>query len=282
QLNSVLATNGIPQLTNGRVEVKVASGDGKATAYASVVDNRSSDPLLVSGAPLGGVGSTRFVLAGIADLETPVANWRSDVRLFNSGAAPQTATLTFYPLANASASVTKTVTVNPGEVLALDNVLQSVFGITNAGGALHATTSVTAPLIVTARTYDETANGTRGQFIPAVTASDAVGNNDRALNILQVEESVRYRTNLGIAEVTGKPAVAEVTVNLPDSRVSPTVRIPLAAFESLQLPIISSFGIGATYNARISVKVVDGDGKITAYGSVIDMKTQDPTYVPAQ
>jgi uncharacterized repeat protein (TIGR01451 family) len=282
QLNSVLAQNGIPQLTNGRVEVKVASGDGKATAYASVIDNRTNDPLLISGSPLGGIGSTRFVLAGIADLNTPVSSWRSDVRIFNSGAAPQNATLTFYPIANATASVTKTVAVNPGEVLALDNVLQSVFGVTDVGGALHATTAVTSPLIVTARTYDQTANGTRGQFIPAITQNDAVGSNDRALNILQAEESVRYRTNLGIAEVTGKPTIVEVTVSLPDSRVSPRVQIPLGAFESRQLPILSSFGIGATYNARISVKVIDGDGKITAYGSVIDMLTQDPTYIPAQ
>jgi hypothetical protein len=30
------------------------------------------------------------------------------------------------------------------------------------------------------------------------------------------------------------------------------------------------------------VRVIDGDGRVTAYGSVIDMITQDPTYVPAQ
>ena len=34
--------------------------------------------------------------------------------------------------------------------------------------------------------------------------------------------------------------------------------------------------------ARIAIKVIDGEGRITAYGSVIDMQTQDPTYVPAQ
>jgi uncharacterized repeat protein (TIGR01451 family) len=282
QLNSVMATNGITSLSNGRVEVKVTGGDGKATAYASVLDNKTNDPLLVSGTPLGGLGATRFIVPGIAELNVGFANWRSDLRIFNSGAAPQTASLTFYPLGNSSAAVTKTVTVNPGEVAALDNVLPSLFGVTNAGGALHVTTNVTAPLIVTARTYDDTANGTLGQFIPAVTAAQAVGVSDRALQILQAEESVRYRTNLGIVEVTGKPAVAEVSVNLPDSKVTPTVQIPLAAFESVQLPILSSFGIGAAYNARISVKVLQGDGKITAYGSVIDMKTQDPTYVPAQ
>jgi hypothetical protein len=40
--------------------------------------------------------------------------------------------------------------------------------------------------------------------------------------------------------------------------------------------------LGNVYNARISVKVIDGQGKVTAYGSVIDQKTQDPTFVPAQ
>ena len=35
-----------------------------------------------------------------------------------------------------------------------------------------------------------------------------------------------------------------------------------------------------TYNARVSVR--DIEGKVTTYASVIDMLTNDPTYVPAQ
>ncbi|HWS72248.1 MAG TPA: DUF11 domain-containing protein, partial [Thermoanaerobaculia bacterium] len=281
QLNSFLAQNNIT-LTNGRVEVQVTSGDGRATAYASVIDNRTNDPLLVSGVPLGGLGASRFIVPGVADLNTPNAQWRSDLRLFNSSAAPQATTVTFFPLGNASAAIARDLLVNPGEVKALDNVLQSLFGVKDAGGAVHVTTPTDAPLVVTARTYDETGNGTLGQFIPAVTAKDAVGSGERSLQILQVEDSVRYRTNLGIAEVTGKPVMAEVSVFLPDSKVSPKVLIPLAAFESRQFPILSSLGLGATYNARLSVKVIDGDGKVTAYGSVVDQSTQDPTYVPAQ
>ena len=38
----------------------------------------------------------------------------------------------------------------------------------------------------------------------------------------------------------------------------------------------------AVYNARVAVKVVSGEGRVTAYGSAIDQITQDPTYVPAQ
>jgi len=280
QLNSFLANQGIT-LTNGHIEVQATGGIGKVTAYASVIDDQSTAPLLVSGVPIGGTGATRFVIPGVASLDTG-ASWRSDVRIFNASASPQTATMTLYPTGNPSASVVQNVTIQPGEVKALDDIVHATFNLTNAGGALHVTTAAATPLVVTARTYDVTPGGTLGQFIQAVTPTDAVGNGDRSLQLIQMEDSPRYRTNLGLAEVTGKPATAEVTVILPDSKVAPKVQIPLAAFEYRQFSIISSLGLGNTYNARISVRVIDGQGKITAYGSVVDQKTQDPTYVPAQ
>ena len=280
QLNGFLASSGIT-LTNGHIEVQATSGDGKVTAYASVIDNRTTDPLLVSGVPLGGPGASRFVIPGVASLDTG-ATWRSDVRVFNSSTSPQTTTLTLYPTGNPSASVAQTVTIQPGEVKALDDIVHSTFNLTNAGGALHVTTATVVPLVVTARTFNDTTAGTLGQFLQAVTPADAVGNGERSLQLLQMEDSPRYRTNLGLTEVTGKAATAEVTVVLPDSKVAPKVQIPLAAFEYRQFSIISSLGLGNVYNARISVKVIDGQGKVTAYGSVIDQKTQDPTFVPAQ
>ncbi|HEV7484976.1 MAG TPA: hypothetical protein VGQ65_04795 [Thermoanaerobaculia bacterium] len=280
QLNGFLATNGIT-LTNGHIEVAATGGDGKVTAYASVIDNRTNDPLLVSGVPLNGLGATRYVIPGVASLDSG-ATWRSDVRVFNSSPSPQTATLTLYPTGNPSASVVQSVTIQPGEVKALDDIVHSTFNLTDAGGALHVTTATAVPLVVTARTFNDTAAGTLGQFLQAVTPADAVGTSERSLQLLQMEDSPRYRTNLGLAEITGKAATAEITVILPDSKVAPKVSIPLAAFEYRQFPIINMLVPGNVYNARISVRVIDGQGKVTAYGSVIDQKTQDPTFVPAQ
>ncbi len=280
QLSSFLATNGIT-LTNGHIEVQATGGDGKVTAYASVVDDGTSDPLLVSGVPLGGTGASRYVIPGVASLDSG-ATWRSDVRIFNNSATPQTATLTLYPTGNPASNVATSVTIQPGEVKALDDIVHTTFNLTNAGGALHVTTAVATPLVVTARTYDVTTTGTLGQFLQAVTPADAVGSGERSLQLLQMEDSPRYRTNLGLAEVTGKSVTAEVTVILPDSKVAPKVSIPLGPFEYRQFPIITSLGLSNAYNARISIRVIDGQGKVTAYGSVIDQKTQDPTYVPAQ
>jgi len=281
QMNSFLAQNNV-SLTSGHIEVKPASGDGKVTAYASIVDNKSNDPFLVSGVPLSATGTTRFIVPGIADLSGGNATWRSDVRIFNGSNAPATVTLTFYPNANPSAAVSKDVTINPSEVKPLDGVLQSTFGVTNAGGTLHVTTAVPTPLVVSARTYDQTANGTLGQFIAATTLSDAVGNGDRSLQLVQLEDSPRYRTNLGIAEVNGQPATVEISVFLPGSKAAPKATIALGAYDSRQIPILSSLGLGNAYNARVAVRVIDGAGKVTAYGSVIDQSTQAPVYVPAQ
>jgi uncharacterized repeat protein (TIGR01451 family) len=280
QLNAILGQHGI-EVTDGRVEVEVIGGSGKVTAYASVVDNLTNDPLLVSGTPLTQDGATKWILPGVANLDNAVAHWRTDMRVFNYGNAPQSATLTFFPT-DGGVARTADVLLDAGAVLTLDNIIRTRFGAENVGGVVHLATTTPANLVVTGRTYNETAGGTYGQFIPAVTALHAIGSGERTLHILQVEDSVRYRTNIGVAEVTGQPATVEVQIVLPDSKVTPTVQFQLAANEFRQFGLIRDLGLGNVYNARVTVRVIDGAGRVTAYGSVIDEQTQDPTYVPAQ
>jgi hypothetical protein len=280
QLNSFLAQNNIT-LADGRVEVQVAGGGGKVTAYASVIDNNTRDPLLVNGALLAQNGAVKWVLPGVANIDNAVAHWRTDMRVFNYGASAQPATLTFYPGGN-GAPKSVPVTLTPGAVLTLDDILSSKFSLTNAGGVVHVTTGGPSTLVVTGRTYNQTTSGTFGQFIPAVTPDEAVGANGPTLHILQVEDSTRYRTNIGLAEVSGAPALVEVSVVLPDSKFTPIVQIPLAANEFRQFALLRDLALGNVYNARVTVRVINGTGRVTAYGSVIDEQTQDPTFVPAQ
>src|SRR5207245_7223057 len=114
-----------------------------------------------------------------------------------------------------------------------------------------------APLIISGRTYDLTPNnGTYGQLTNGVTAADAIGKADRPLQILQAEDSVRARTNLGIFEVTGKPATVEVRLFLPDSKVSAATQIPLPTNGVIQFPVIQSSGLCYSYTARTSTRDV--------------------------
>jgi hypothetical protein len=282
QQRNLLADNGIT-LTDGRFEVEVTSTTGKVTAYASVIDNLTNDPLMVFPVLKGGESATRYVIPGVADINNGIASWRSDIRLFNPSTAAVTATLTYFPQpGNTAASGTKQVTIPAGQVMAIDNALQSLFILSNSGGSLLVTTSSSSKLVVTARTYNQTSNGTYGQFIPAVTPAGSVGLSDnRVLQLLQLESSDQMRTNLGFVETSGNPVTVEVSAIPSDSKVAAKTQFTLAANQFLQVSL-SQFGLGTAYNARVTVKVLSGTGRITAYGSVIDAATQDPTYVPSQ
>jgi uncharacterized repeat protein (TIGR01451 family) len=282
QLNSILASKGIT-LEDGRIEAQVISGDGRITTYASVVDSGTDDPLLVPGIIAMANQASRFVLPGIADFDTGRNHWRSDTRIFNPGTAPIEATVIFYEQNEPSRTKSTQLTIEPGQVRIIDDTLRTLFGSTNVGGALHIVTPANTALVATSRTYDQQTEGTFGQYIPAVTANDAVSSADRALEILQVEQSDRYRTNLGLAEVTGSEVTVEVTAIVPDSTVAPKLRLVLEPYEFTQLNnVLQQMNLGIVYNGRLTLKVVAGDGRLAAYGSIIDQQTQDPTYVPAQ
>jgi hypothetical protein len=281
-LNGLLAANNIT-LDDGRVEVEVVSTTGKVSAYASVLDNFSNDPLLVSPVLKSAVKSNRYVIPGVA-YSNGIANWRTDVRLYNSASTSVNATLTYYPQGAPGLPQSRSITIAAGETRGIDNILNTMFGITdlNAGGSIVVTTTSTSSIIASARTYTPTDIGTVGQFIPGVTPADSVGVADRALQLLQLEQSDAFRTNIGLAETTGNPATVEVSLVLPDSKITPVISFPLAANEFVQFSL-ASFGLtDSIYNARVAVKVVDGTGKATAYGSLVDNLSKDPTYVPAQ
>jgi hypothetical protein len=283
QINGFLQQNGIRDLPDGRVEVEVAGGDGKISAYVSEVDNATSDPLLISPVIKGETRADRYIVPGMASLRSGSAFWVTDLRVFNAGTTATPAHLTFYPMGNPDGAISRDVTLDPGEIEVLNNVLVNLFGLTtDAGGSIVITTPAETSLTATARTYNQTAAGTYGQFIPGVTVAESIGIEDRALQILQVEQSSRFRTNIGLNETSGKPVVVEVSLITPDSFATPFVTIGLAANEFRQIGLVDFALDGAVYNGRVTVKVIEGDGKVTAYGSAIDAITQDPTYVPAQ
>lgn len=281
QLSGFLSQRGI-QVNDGRVEVAVTGGGGKVTAYASVLDNRTSDPLLVSPVTIGDSSSSRFVLPGVAQF-TSGAGWQTDTRLFNAGDSAVKATLTFQSLTGAAPKTTE-LTVQPKQIMQIDRTLETLFGISNDGGAIGIVTDAPANLIATARTYrPDPSGGTVGQFIQAVTPDQAIQLGSRPLQILQVEESARFRSNIGVAEVSGKPVSVEVTAIPPDSKISSTIVVDLAPNQFTQIDsLLAKMGLSDTHNARVTVKVIDGPGSVTAYASVIDLQTQDPTFVPAQ
>jgi hypothetical protein len=287
QINNFIADSGIPTLQDGRIEVEITSNTGAVTAYASVLDNLTTDPLAVAPVAVDQISSTRYTLPGVADLNNGANNFHSDVRIFNGGTSDVTANLTYYPI-NLTAAPTQAapVLIRAGEMKVFDNMLPAFFNVRDGAGSLVVTTATPSSLVVTGRTYtDVVGGGTYGQFIPGVMPEEGLGLGDRPLEVLQIEQTDQFRSNLGLVELTGTPVTVRVTLHIPDSKVTASADLELRGNEFRQEGrIVDKFmGAGAqTYNARVSVRVVGGSGRVAAYSSVIDNKSLDPTYVPGQ
>lgn len=274
-------------LDDGRVEVEVTSSTGIVSAYASVLNNRTNDPLMVFPVQPARFTAARYVLAGIAEFSAPDGrNFHSDMRIYNGGNAPVTVTLWYYDRGQSDpGQAPRQVTIAPGQVKSYNDVLPALWPGLVGGGSIVAIAPPDASLVVTAQTYSRQADGgTKGQFIPGVTFRDAVGLGDRALEVLQLEQSAQYRSNVGVVEVTGLPAVIEIGMFEPDSKLSAFTQYGLKANEYLQFDrILESLGkLGTVYNGRVSIRVIGGEGRVYGYGSTVDNRTEDPTYVPAQ
>jgi hypothetical protein len=64
-------------------------------------------------------------------------------------------------------------------------------------------------------------------------------------------------SNIGIAEVSGKPVKVQISVVPPDSRVTANVELDLGPNEFRQLnSLVKQLGLPNTYNARVTVKVI--------------------------
>ena len=162
QLGPFLAAKGI-SATDARIEVVVDSPTGGVTTYASVLDNKTNDPLAVSPIQTATLSANRYVLPGMADFASDISNFHSDIRIFNASPFFVNATATFYPQSNGT-PVVRTVSIGVGETKVYNNVLPTLFGA-RGGGAIVITTPNNTPLVVSGRTYsnDATTGGRLGQ-----------------------------------------------------------------------------------------------------------------------
>ncbi|MEA2164417.1 MAG: hypothetical protein QOK37_2544 [Thermoanaerobaculia bacterium] len=199
-------------------------------------------------------------------------NWRTDVRIFNSGSREANVTAIFTRAGEEGwghFAAVKLV-IAPQQVLALDDVVAATL-LTSGVGQLEFVGDTTS-LIITSRTYTTAAGGTYGQFIPAVATTDAA----TLADVPHIVVTADFRTNLGFAEVNGSDGVVRVTLfDAASGAVVSQRDYPVVPFAQMQFPATGS----ALMTAEL--KVISGDARIVAYGSVVDNRSGDPIYVTA-
>jgi len=230
------------------------------------------------------------------------SQWYTTVWVYNPNAVAADLTFAFLERDRANTSpLTYRETIPSGEVRKYDNAVLTLFGL-EAWGAIRVKS--TERVIVNERFYSITGSasagsaavhedgasaellsaaerGSVGQFFSGIPASFAIGLGERTdiVGVYQTEPSSSsdFRYNYGFVETTGAGVVARVTA-FDESGVARGFRDhSILPFSQRQFAFKDSFPAVSTVNARLSVEVIAGAGRLVSYGTGIANGSQDPT-----
>ncbi len=258
--------------------VSLAEGDGPIWSYASVVDNHSGDPTTI---PMEVVSlihdGGESLVAGIA--ETTGAggtSWKSNLAVLNQSGEHVQGTL-FYRHADGVASTA--VSLADGQLVEWENVA-ALLGVSDSSGA--AAIAAEGPLVVTARTFNDTPEGTYGQFLPGLGSETAFGR-DGAGVLSQIKRTADFRTNIGFTNFSEAPCDARILLYGSDGvQMGSEVHvwsIPAGGWKQKDR-VFQAAGV-AECELGYAVVTVDTPGcELWSYASVVDNHSGDPTTIP--
>ncbi len=272
QVNRINVAAGAGALATFSVRI---NGTGRFFAYASKLDNTTSDPIFVpdslepqSEQWIDGVGAT----PGGGN-----TFFRSNLSLANRGAAAAEVTIDYLPRGASTPAATKKITLPAGETAFFSDSLTEIFSLEGAG-LYRISTPAETPVVAWARTFnDRGALGTLGQFIPGFGESELIGPGGAILQGLSDDES--YRTNLGLVNV-GTSAVG-ITVevwNRDGSKAAEKayfVASGQTAFIGRALRAIAGKDVS---NGYLIIRPASS-GSVYAWASYVDNRSTDQTFV---
>ncbi len=239
-----------------------AAASDVVSAYASVINNKSQDPVYIQAVPAPTGSSLMLPVVGRA----PGANgtfWRSDVTLFNPTSSRLTLSLRY-------GGSSKTLLLDSRDTRVLADVL-SEYGLTAGSGTLAISWSGTTGPVVTSRTYTTNeSGGTYGQSIDPVAlfASEVF--------VPGLKSDGSYRTNVGFVNGGDSTESFFVTLLSPSGTEIASKVVTLEAKAQTQTSAEALFP-GVYGGFTLAVRG-DGDARLFAYGSMVDNDSGDPVF----
>jgi PKD repeat protein len=282
QFNITDAVQGLDPNRPFSIELSVPDGQW-LIGYCSFIDGGSTDPVYIQAVRESVLNSPDY-RNGIVPGVGHIGAWRSDVTVFNPNTFTVNVDLAYHDASGAKKGEALSVPIRGGEFLQYDDILkQGVFGNVPDGlGMIRVTLpnadgSTISPMTF-ARTYNDNGSGkTYGQGIRGFAAAQANVKPGKPALIAGVRKNAKYRTNIGLSNVSNTEATVLVKVLDPSTGAEiRTSQFTLKALESIVAPDISLEG---RENASIRVEVTGGN--CWAFGSLIDEGTADPEYIEA-
>lgn len=261
----------------------------KVGTFAVSVKARNAEdvPSAQTGQALGAPG---IVVTDIPEYKfmlpvvTNGGQWRTDVQIYtpDPSVSPQTplhmqAMLRDIPATLEIRSSTYTY----------EDFVKTVFSRTNDFGPVIITVRTKVAPQIWTRTYNQTANGTYGQFIPAIRIDAAAGSGSAfgsgKYYLAGLRNGSRFRTNLGF--VNPNSQAVNVTVKVFDDTQTQVGQFPLTLqpYELDQFPITAEKAVKNLSPERpfsLQIEVPTGQWLI-AYASFIDNGSDDPVFFQA-
>ena len=227
-------------------------------------------------------GTDVFLPAVGAASGVPPSVWYTTVWVHNPGATRANITVFLLERQANTAPLSYTDTLQPGETRKYDDAVYLMFA-KETFGALRITSD--EKVVVSCRIYSQQGTAideSSGQFFAGVPASFAIaaGESTEVIGAHQTRPPADsdFRFNFGFVEVTGK-GTCRVRVTVKDSAgvelgaKTYTVR----QWEQIQMALANEFGAISSDNARLTVEVLSGEGRVIAFGSSVANGSQDPS-----
>lgn len=245
-------------------------------AYASVVDNRTQDPIYLGAMPRP--GSTQLVIPAVARAAGASGTfWRSDVTLFNAGSDSSTYELTFLRSGsdNVTTNATKNVSLPAGATTTINDVTTFIGSGDSSGALLITSTSASSSPVVTSRTYTDRVSdgGTYGQSI------DAISTFAPEMTVTGLHSDGGYRTNIGFVNSSTAPLTITARLMLADGTLVKESPITLAARSQIQLATAQLFGVDTANLGTFTVSAHAPTANLFLYASVVDNASGDPVFI---
>ena len=209
------------------------------------------------------------------------ARWLTDLDVANIGGMQTMVTIQLLAADQPNPSPESvSFSLEPGASVRYRDAFAELFDF-EGSGALRIL--VDSPYVTTtSRTYAADEDGSYGQGIPAHNQMRAIhyGVMGRLVGLSESGNTTDgYRTNIGLANATGATVMAEVALYSSDHSLVDLVEVSLAAYEQTQLNRVFPEATEVGY-AVLSTSTPGG--AFYAYGSVVDNKTADPTFIAIQ
>lgn len=208
------------------------------------------------------------------------AFWKTDLLLRNGSAEPVEVSLRLAPGAGGDAVPgEETLTLSPGELRVVRDVLAALFGVGNGHGALFVTPEAGRSVSATSRTYSAEGSGSYGMGLAAVDVFSA------ATPRFPVTFSAAllgpgFRTNLGVVDPAGRGTEAGL---LAASESGPVGRDDVTIASAGGVPsqlddVASRLGLDAWRTGALALAPLSGEA--VPYLVAIDDGTNDPSAFP--